>query len=78
MARALAAELAVNRISIAFPTAATETNEGLSARSAATTRRAVVGSGKEPRNRTVSSTAVPSESGAPMGHLLGTTRRGPG
>ncbi len=78
MARALAAELAVSRISIWVPSASTETKAGLSARKASTTRRAVVGSGNEPRSRTVSSTPVPSESGAPMASLLGASLRVPG
>src|SRR5208282_2506853 len=55
VARALAAELAVSRISIWVPSASTETKAGLSARTASTTRRAVVGSGNEPRTTPPSS-----------------------
>ena len=66
MIRALAAERAVRRTSIELPSASTVTNDGLSARSASTTRRAVVGSGNDPRRRTVSSTPVPSGSVAVM------------
>jgi hypothetical protein len=75
VARALAAEWAWSRISIWFPSASTETKAGLSARTASATRRAVVESGNEPRSRTVSSTSVPSESGAPMTSLLGARPR---
>ncbi len=78
MDRALAAELAVSRISMSLPSTSTETNEGLSARTASTTRRAVVGSGNEPRSRIVSSTPVPSDSGAAMVSLLGPGHRVPG
>jgi len=78
VARALAAELAVSWISIALPTASTETNGGLSARTASATRRAIVGFGNEPRSRTVSSIPVPSEAGALMDSLLRAPRRAPG
>jgi len=75
VARALAAEVAVRRTSMSFPCASTDTNDGLSARTASTTRRAVVGSGNVPRSRIVSSTPVPSDSGAGMVSLLGLGRR---
>ena len=74
MARALAAELEVSRISMSLPSASTVTKDGLSARKASTTRRAVVGSGNEPRSQTVSSTSVPFDSGAAMVFLLGPGR----
>ena len=76
--RALAAELAVKRTSIADPTASTVTNEGLSARSAATIRSAVVASGNDPWRRILSSIPVPSDSGAVMRSLLGPARRARG
>ena len=78
MARALAAELAVSRISMSLPAASTVTNAGLSARTASTTRRAVVGSGNDPRSRIVTSTPVPSDSGAGMMSLLVMGRRARG
>jgi hypothetical protein len=64
--RALAAEEAVRRTSMAVPSASTVTYDGLSARTASTTRRAVVASGNEPRRRTVSSIPGPSDSPAVM------------
>ena len=71
MARALAAELVVSRISMSLPSASTVTKDGLSARNASTTLRAVVGSGNDPRSRTVSSTSFPFDSVAAMVSLLG-------
>jgi hypothetical protein len=78
VARALDAELAVSRTSIVASSASTETNDGLSARTASTTRRAVVGSGKVPRSRTVSSIPEPSASLAPMGCLPEAEHQDPG
>jgi len=76
VARALAAEGAVSRISMALPTASTRTYAGLSARTASATRSAVVGSGNDPRSRTVSSTWFPSDAG--MISLRTVGHRGPG
>ena len=71
MARALAADRAVSLTSMSEPSVSTVTNDGLSARTASTTRRAVVASGNEPRSRTVSSIPGPSDSGAVMSSLPG-------
>jgi hypothetical protein len=75
VARALAAEDAVRRISMSLPFASTVTNEGLSARTASAMRCAVVGSENDPRSRIVSSIPDPSDSEAGMTSLLAVAHR---